>query len=718
MIMPELLSQIAKADFIAVDTETNGLNVRKNCIIGLGIYGMSGNTSFSFYCTDHADMTEIAAAISKRRLLAWNAYFDFEMILNNLGIDLWGSLHADVILLKHTVDEEMPFGLKDVAAKIFGHEAKAEQEEVKASIKANGGYAGEIWVADPAIIAKYCLQDCKLTYELFIYYSTRLVKEGLEQFFYIDEVMPLYVNVTRQLQSGGIAVDIPLLTRLQADINNDIADLKNSIISTLSTSNYMDFYKKWYINKHFKQSRTGAFSQKCIEMSRIAVTRTPGGAFSLAESALKPFIGKSKWLDYVAGYGALSPQEVVYVQETLFKQLPQPFNISSKLDLKKVFFDQLGEKPLTKTALGAPQINDEFLKQMEQKYAWVKLLRDYNKLTKIKGTYIDRIIERSENGIYYPQFFQHRTVSGRFGSDLQQIPRVKETGSEIVLKYNNQLRQIFIARPGHKLIAADYESLEPRCFAHVSGEQVIKDIFAKGDDFYSTIAITTERLDGVSANKKAPNYLGTTGKAKRQAAKTYALGIPYGMEAFKLGKTLGIEQYDAERLIEKYFAGFPSLHAWFKQCDKDFKKYGNSYSEAGRVRHLQRQRAALLHLGDENLDSLELWKGYGSGPQYAQKKADRKFIRNGINNFKNFQIQSLAASITNRACIAISNKFKDLGLSATLVLQVHDEIVIECEEKDVQIAGSVLQWGMQESYKISVPLIANPVAGYKYGDIK
>lgn len=708
-----IINAINSATYIAVDTETDGLNTRKNHLIGIGIACDTGET---FYTSDVALMLQLTTLLKNKKLIFWNAFFDIEMIRNNLNIDLWDELYCDVILLKHTVDEEMPFKLKEVASKILGVDSKDEKLELDASIKANGGSKGQVWLADSDIIAKYCIKDCKLTMDLFKYYSKLVKAEGMDKFFYTDEVMPLYKTVTRYLQSHGIAVDVSLVKKLQEEIAIDINELHTKIHELLQ--NHLGAYKAWYIKKHFSPKRTGEFAQQCIKMSMAPIKQLPSGKYTLAAPVLEPY-KQNLFVGYVLGLNELTTGDIQIAQQLLFDEVPPPFNISSKLDLKKVFFDQLNEKPLTKTKLGAPQIDDAFLKTLEDKYEWVKLLRQYNKLVKIKGSYLDRILERQEDGIYYPQFFQHRTVSGRYGSDLQQLPRVKESGAPVVLKYNNQLRYLFIARPGHVLIGADYESLEPRVFAHVSGEEVIKDIFSKGHDFYSTIAIQTESLLNTSANKKDPNYLGLINKNKRQDAKVYSLGIPYGLEGFSLSKKLNVTQAEADRLIGKYFEGFPALHAWFKECDKQFKLKGVSTSEAGRKRHLKRQQASLFKLGDHNLNALELWKAYNGDPVYDEKKVDRKFIKNGMNNFKNFQIQSLAASITNRACISVMGEFLcNPNTGAKVVLQIHDEIVIEVKEEDADWAAGELQTSMQTAYEISVPLIAKPVIGKTYGELK
>ena len=202
----------------------------------------------------------------------------------------------------------------------------------------------------------------------------------------------------------------------------------------------------------------------------------------------------------------MKKRDIKEVQTRVWSKLRKRymFNLASKHHLKIVFFDTLNEKPLSYTDLGSPQINDEFLELMSEKYDWVKTLQDYNKLNKLKGSYIKRILERQENGIFYPAFNQHRTDSGRYGSDLQQLPRLgdKEQFSPIVIKYRNQIREVFIARDDHKFVDADYESLEPHIFAHVSNDSAIKAIFNMGWDFYSTIALKAENLKDVSVEDK------------------------------------------------------------------------------------------------------------------------------------------------------------------------------------------------------------------------
>lgn len=708
------LQAIQEAEYVAVDVETDGLNVRSNSVIGLGI---ATSEDVSFYFSSYHYMQGIALELQTKKLVAWNAYFDLEMIRNNFKVDLWNALHADVVCLKHTVDEERPFGLKEVATKLYGIDAAAEQQELKESIKRNGGTPSQYFMADRDILAKYCEQDCRLTMRLFNHYSKMLEADKLVNFFYEEEVMPLYKEVTRFMQSEGIAVDVEKLKSLQAGISKEIERLEFEIQDGIKP--HLEVFTNWYLNKEFKPSRKGTFAQGVIALSNCNIPKLKSGKYSTAARYLNDN-SKNPWIKYLLGTRYLSLAEINLVQRTLWAERNEKymFNLSSKFHLKKLFFDSLGETPMSKTKLGNPQVDDEFIEAMGKKYIWAKKLGDYNKLNKLKGTYIDRILELQENGIFYPQFHQHRTISGRFGSDLQQIPRSAEDGqfSTLVTSYRNQIKSIFTANKNCKLVGADYESLEPHIFAHVSGEEKIKDIFRLGHDFYSTIAIQTERLQDVSADKAAPNFLGKVDKRKRQNAKAYALGIPYGMGDFLLSKTLNISQDDARLLIEKYLNGFPNLAKWMHDTDTLVLETGSIKSEAGRIRRFTRAREIISKYGTMD-DALELWKQFGDDAElYGEMKIKRKTVRNAMNNAKNFQIQSLAASITNRACIAINRALKPIG--GYIVAQIHDEILLNVPAEHAERAASILQDCMENTYKISIPLKAPATIGDNYGEIK
>jgi DNA polymerase-1 len=157
----------------------------------------------------------------------------------------------------------------------------------------------------------------------------------------------------------------------------------------------------------------------------------------------------------------------------------------------------MGIKPLTQTKKGQDQFDMDMLEELSKTYEWANNLRTYNKLLKIKSTYIDRFLDGQEDGRYYFYYKQNGTVSGRYGSDAQQLPKPKEEGEDtpLLVKYTNVVREFLIAGEGRKLIDNDYTSLEPHCFASVAGDINLQEIFNNGWDFYSTVAIRTEKLD-------------------------------------------------------------------------------------------------------------------------------------------------------------------------------------------------------------------------------
>ena len=174
------------------------------------------------------------------------------------------------------------------------------------------------------------------------------------------------------------------------------------------------------------------------------------------------------------------------------------------------------------------------------------------------------------------------------------------------MKYVNIVRAFLVAGKGRKVIDADYESLEPHCFASVTGDKKLQEIFANGLDFYSYVAIQTEDLKGVSADKKADNYLKKLDVVARNKAKAYSLGVAYGMEAYALKMTLHVDQKTAEGLIKGYLDGFPEQAKWRENSREQVKKHGFIKNYVGRVRHLPKVKKiydCLLYTSPSPLDS-------------------------------------------------------------------------------------------------------------------
>jgi len=413
----------------------------------------------------------------------------------------------------------------------------------------------------------------------------------------------------------------------------------------------------------------------------------------------------------------VSIQKELYVEKAR-KKKPLTrfvFNISSKPQMKELCFDILGLKPLAYTEKKQPKCDAKFLESIADKFDWSAVLHQYNKLNKLRGTYIDRPLELNIDSIYYPQYKQHGTISGRYGSDMQQLPKPPEKVETIVDGYTDKTRTFFVARPGFKFIDADYESLEPHVFSHCSTDEKIQAIFHKGHDFYSTIAIDVEGLTEYSADKKADNYLGKLDNGIRSQAKPYSLGIPYGMTPYALAMTLGIDPKEGEVKYNNYFKSYPKLHKWYKESRLQAQTKGFVTSEVGRIRHLHKMRDLHKIHGDRLLDFRyrkriisQLSRRIGS--REAEKEVVKMYMayKNEINNATNFKIQSLAASIVNRAAIAVVREFTKQNIEGFVIAQIHDQLIFEVADKDVETAKLIVQDKMENTTKLSIPLHAPP----------
>lgn len=757
-----LIEHINQSDVIAYDTETTGLNVRKDKIVG---WSISGEVGIGFYLPTlvwNADKGELeectiggkgAESISKKiitmlkgkKLIMHNASFDIRITKNYYGIDLLEDLWIDTALLVHTVQEEGAgmgvFGLKPLAISIQEHigldvekAANQEQIELKESIKKNGGTVTkdcfEIYKADLMILSKYAAADTDLTLRMCNYFLQILKAEGLEQFFFEEEVMPLYKEVTIPMEELGVDLDIPLLEKVRDEITADLEKNKQIVIKSILS---IPEAKEWVIDTalaNYPPSPKGNWAQNLVSLHSLPLPRSEKtGKYSLAKKDIEA-LEDSNIKEYLltGKLDLLDEMEVLKISTTMWKEENEGeyLNIQSKKHLGEIAFKYMGIKALTQTKKGQDQFDMDMLEELSKTHAWAENLRIYNKLLKIKSTYVDRFLDSQEDGKYYPYFKQHGTVSGRYGSDLQQLPKPKEEGEDvdIIVYYTNIVRAFFIAGKGRKIIDADYESLEPHCFASVAGDIKLQEIFNNGWDFYSTVAIRTEKLDenkakypdGVSPDKKSPIYLKKLDPVKRNQAKAYSLGIAYGMEAYALGKTLDISQKEAEKLVQGYLDGFPQLKEWRIRSREQVKQHGFIKNKVGRIRHLPKVKAVYDKYGDQMLDwrfRRELESRYGKD---AVMQAYRDY-RNGLNNALNYQLQSLAAAVVNRAAIQINRKLKELGIDGRVQAQIHDQLIINVPEDKAAELAPIIQKIMENTTKLEgVTLKAPPEISDNYRD--
>tara|TARA_R110000796_G_scaffold1667_9_gene6808 strand:+ start:5293 stop:7695 length:2403 start_codon:yes stop_codon:yes gene_type:complete len=782
----ELLHQhILDSDTIAVDTETTGLNPRKDKIIG---WSVSGDEGVGFYLPtlvwdyhrEELMLQEIKGTsteiISKnllkllkgKKLVFHNASFDVQFINNYYGIDLLPDVWVDTGLLVHTVYEEgafgfgNPFGLKSIA--IMNQEAlgldvekaaNEEQVELKQSIKKNGGSVTkesfQIYKADLDILSKYAAADTDLTLRICNLYLDKLRDEGLEKFFFEDEVMPVYREVTVPMEAHGVDLDMDLIEETHKTISEDLKINKEIVMKSLLDTDEAQAWVMGTALNAYPISHKGNWAQSLIQRYSIPLPKSDKtGKYSLTQKNIEAFEPSTDKEIAVKEFLLTGNEELIEEVEryrismALWKESNngEYINIQSKKHLGEIVFKYMGEKPITagaNTKSGRDKFDMSMVENLAKDYTWAENLRIYNKLLKIKSTYVDRFRDRQEDGKYYFYFKQNGTVSGRYGSDAQQLPKPLEEGEDapIIMKYVNIVRAFLIAGEGRKVIDADYESLEPHCFASVSGDEKLQEIFANGWDFYSYVAIQTEKMNeqtdrfpnGVSADKKADNYLKKLDVLARNKAKAYSLGVAYGMEAYALKMTLGVDQKTAEGLIKGYLDGFPGLAKWRENSRIQVKEHGSIQNFLGRIRHLPKVKRLHEKLGDRLMDwrfrkdlemqipvKTDIKTGKITSPRDQVTQAYRDY-RNGLNNCLNFQLQSLAAAVVNRAALKVNLKAKELGIDAKVQAQVHDQLIINCDAKDVEMFAPVVQEIMENTTHLpGVTLKAPPEISNNWRD--
>jgi DNA polymerase I-like protein with 3'-5' exonuclease and polymerase domains len=753
--LKELIQHIRENEYIAFDTETDSLNPRKGRIIG---FSVSGEVGKGFYMptmiwnVDRLEEVQIegkgAHELTKfvinqlvnKKLICHNASFDLRYVKCFYGINLLPSLHADTSLLVHTVKEEgafgygSPFGLKPIAIMVqkeigldVEKEANEEQVALKDSIKANGGSTSkesyEIYKADLEILSKYAAADTDLTLRIYKHFLEVLIKEGLDKFFFEEEVMPVYREVTIPMEEHGIRLDIPLIQETRDRIAKDLEEQSVLVVQELLKEPKV---RGWIIDQAveaYPPKSKGIFAQRLLEHNSIELPKSEKtGKFTINKAAVSGLpVSVIKDFLITGDTTYLTKDQIVRTSLSLWKEdnSGQFFNIQSKDQMGKIAFNVLGEKPISSTTKGKAQFDEDMIQSIKDKYTWAKHLRLYNKLTKIKTAYVDRFLDSAEDGKFYPYFKQNGTVSGRYGSDMQQLPKPLEPGQdeEMIMNYTNLVRAFFIADEGTKVLDTDYASLEPRVFATVAGDQGLKDIFNNDLDFYSHIAIKTEKLEGVSAHTKAPNFLKKVDPVKRQTAKAYSLGVPYGMSGYALAMSLGVDRKEGERLVEGYLDGFPQLREWRENSRKFVKEQGYIKNKVGRVRHLPQAKEIYAALGDKLIEDWrfrkELEKDYGI--EYVTSLY--RDYKNALNNCLNFQIQSYSASIVNRAALQINRRFQRENIVGQVICQIHDQLICQVREEDVSRACEIVQDCMENTTKLDgVELIAIPEVSVNFRD--
>lgn len=684
----ELKQLIKDKTYLAYDTETTGLK-KTDEIIGFAI-ATDAQTAFYLVLAAWDKETkklnylpgmkelglEVVKSLIGKRLIMHNAVFDCMITQGFFGVDLMPSLHTDTMVMAHILDENRRVGLKELGSNLFGDDSRVEQTEMKASIIENGGAITkdnyELYKGDAYLIARYGAKDTILTYKLFLEFDPQLKTQKLDKFFYEDECMPLLRGPTYELNTVGLQVDVRNLTILKKTLEAECLE-DNAFIHQ-------------EIARHVKEKYPGTNKKNHFNIgSSQQLAWLLFGAMKLDFSLLTKE-GKKLCRSFGLRLPYTGPARRDFINECL-RSKGREWEPGAIVNGKTV------RPKKVKDPWAYIAVDKRTLSKLAPKHTWIQRLIDYNKKQKILNTYVEGIEERTQYGIIQPSFLQTGTTSGRYSSrnpNFQNLPRD-----------DKRVKSCIVARPGKLFVGADYSQLEPRVFAFTSGDKRLMEAFQGTDDFYSVIGIEVyDKYDATPHKEGSPQAFGIKYKSLRDSSKVIALASTYGATAHQLAPTTGKSIEDTQEDIDKYFEKFPGVKEMMLQSHEMAKNNGVVYNHFGRPRRMP--------------EAKRIRKIYGN-----QKHADLPYeARNMLNLAVNHRIQSTGASIVNRAAIQFHAFCKEAGIDCQMVLQVHDSLVVECNEADAEDVAVLLEEAMINTSQLEgIKLEAIPRIGKNLSEV-
>jgi len=362
------------------------------------------------------------------------------------------------------------------------------------------------------------------------------------------------------------------------------------------------------------------------------------------------------------------------LESQIYRVAGETFNINSTQQLARILYDKLGLKPprqsLRRTQNGR-STDASVLEALQGKHEIIGLIQEYRQLNKLKGTYVDALplLVNPQTGRVHTSFNQTAVVTGRLSSsdpNLQNIPIRTELGS--------QIRRAFVAGEGSVLVAADYSQVELRILAHMCGDEAMLGAFARGEDIH---ARTAALIHGVPLEQVTPDM--------RRLAKAINFGLIYGMSDYGLAARTELSQEEAARFIRNYFAQFPAVQAYLEEIKRQAREQGYVETLFGRRRYFP-----------------ELAPG-SKVPLSMRRAAERMAI--------NMPIQGTAADIIKIAMIRLHHELAARGLRAGMILQVHDELVLEVPEEELAEVRALVRSVMEGACTLRAPLYVDIAVG-------
>ena len=377
--------------------------------------------------------------------------------------------------------------------------------------------------------------------------------------------------------------------------------------------------------------------------------------------------------DQLEQFGKMLSQRIADCEALIYSFSGEQFNINSPKQLGELLFDKLGLPPVKKTKTGYAT-NAEVLEKLKSKHPIIPAIMDYRMLTKLKSTYADGLMkEIRADGRIHTTFQNLVTATGRLSStepNLQNIPVRTDLGAEI--------RKMFVPRQGCVLVDADYSQIELRVLAHIADDKAMQEAFCSGMDIHTA---TAAQVFGVDREQVTP--------LQRRHAKAVNFGIVYGISEFSLAEDIGVSRYEARAYIDNYLATYHGVRDYMKKVVSDARETGYTKTLYGRRRYI------------------------------PELKSSNYNVRQGAERIAlNTPIQGTAADLIKLAMIRVEEALGQNYPEARLLLQVHDELIVECPEELAPQVAALVSREMEQVASLRVPLTAEAKFGKSWYEAK
>ena len=372
-------------------------------------------------------------------------------------------------------------------------------------------------------------------------------------------------------------------------------------------------------------------------------------------------------------FGNMLTERIDACQAAIYADAGEEFNINSTKKLGEILFEKLELPPVKKTKTGY-STNAEVLEKLRGRHPIVERVMEYRMLTKLRSTYAEGLLKViAPDGRIHTSLQNMVTATGRLSStepNLQNIPVRTELGSEI--------RRMFVARPGWVLVDADYSQIELRVLAHIADDANMRAAFLSGEDFHR---VTASQVFGVPLDEVTP--------AMRRSAKAVNFGIVYGISKWSLSEDLGVSVWEAEDYINNYLARFAGVRRYMHDVVEGAKRDGYVTTIFGRRRNIPELKSSNFNV---------------------RAGAERVAL--------NTPVQGSAADIIKLAMLRVYDALAREALQAQLVLQVHDELIVECPPWEAELVRSIVTREMEHAAELSLPLVAEAKQGASWYEAK